>query len=100
MANQIKFYASYSPERHPHKLVAAQVLRPGGGRLWFLLEGRRRGVHEAEAPLEGKAEENTDKATDPATAIRIIRNNAFQKRTALPRAAISHRMLFVVQSDS
>ena len=97
MTNQIKFHAPFAPERHPHKLVAAQVLCPGGGRIWLLLEGRRRRVHEAEAPLEGKAEENTDKATSE-TAIGIIRNNAFQNRAALPWAAISHRMLFVAQS--
>ena len=92
-------------ERDPHEPVAAQVLRPLRGRLWLLLDGRRRRVHEAEAPLEGAPEENTDKATrsDSETAIGIIRNNAFQNREAqepLPRAAISHRMLFVSQSGS
>ena len=44
-------------ERDPHEPVAAQVLRPLRGRLWLLLDGRRRRVHEAEAPLEGASEE-------------------------------------------
>ena len=78
---QIKFLP-FPPERDPHEPVAAQVLRPRGGRLWLLLDGRRRGVHEAEASDAGPAEENFDKATtESETAIGIIiSNNAFQNR--------------------
>ena len=44
-------------ERDPHEPVAAQVLRPLRGRLRLLLDGRRRRVHEAAAPLARPPEE-------------------------------------------
>ena len=96
----------FPPERDPHEPVAAQVLRPRGGRLWLILESRRRGVHEAEASDAGSAEENFDKATtESETAIGIIisNNECLSKRGAggapkgggFPPHALCHSRAFV-----
>ena len=53
----LSFLAAHHEECHSHQPVPAQVLRALRGRLRQLLDGGRRGVHQAETSVPGQTKE-------------------------------------------